>query len=132
MNLAEVLHQQPTLKNLMLAARDGVPRRFVDELAETLGLSLKELAPLIHVSERNLRRYQAEQRLPSDVSDRALNIARVLERATQVLDTQERAVHWLRHENRALGDVPLNLLTTTFGAEQVLAILGRIEHGVFS
>ncbi|WP_305044219.1 type II RES/Xre toxin-antitoxin system antitoxin [Geoalkalibacter sp.] len=132
MNLAEVLHQQPTLKSLAQAARHGVPRKFIDELADVLGISLRDLAPLVHASERNLRRYQPEQLLPPDVSDRVLNIARVLERAVDVLDTPERAVQWLKHDNRALGEVPLKLLGSTFGAEQVLSILGRIEQGVFS
>ncbi|WP_429886113.1 type II RES/Xre toxin-antitoxin system antitoxin [Geoalkalibacter halelectricus] len=132
MNLAEVLQEQPSLKNLTAAARHGVPRKFADELAEALDISLRDLAPLLHASERNLRRYQPEQLLPADVSDRALNIARVFERALDVLDTPERAVQWLKKPNRALGEAPLALLATTFGAEQVLAILGRIEHGVFS
>lgn len=132
MNLAEVLQEQPSLKNLTEAARHGIPRKFVDELAQTLDISLRDLAPLLHASERNLRRYQPEQLLPSDVSDRALNIARVFERTLDVLDTPERAVQWLKQPSHALGEAPLELLATTFGAEQVLAILGRIEHGVFS
>lgn len=132
MQLAEVLHEQPSLKDLTKAARDGVPRRFVDELAQLVGVPLRDLAPLLHASERNLRRYQAEQLLPPDISDRALNIARVFERTVEVLDTPERAAKWLKHHNSALGEVPLDLLGNTFGAEQVLAVLGRIEHGVFS
>lgn len=132
MELAEILHEQPTLKTLTKAARRGVPRKFLDELCGALGISLRELAPLLHASERNLRRFQAEQLLPPDVSERALNIARVFERAVEVLDTEDRAARWLKHPNRALGEAPLSLLVNTFGAEQVLAILGRIEHGVFS
>ena len=132
MQLAEVLKEYPSLESLDEAARQGVPRKFLDELAEALGVSLRELAPYLHVSERHLRRYQSDQSLSPEVSDRALNIARVFERAVQVLDTPDRATRWLQHPNRALGAVPLELLGTTFGVERVLAVLDRIAYGVFS
>lgn len=132
MQLAEVLKDYPSLESLDEAARQGVPRKFLDELADALGVSLRELAPHLHVSERHLRRHQPDQLLPPEVSDRALNIARVYERAVQVLDTNDRATRWLHHPNRALGAVPLELLGTTFGAERVLAVLDRIAYGVFS
>lgn len=132
MQLAEVLKEYPSLESLDKAARQGVPRKFLDELAESLGVSLRELAPHLHVSERHLRRYHSDQFLSPEVSDRTLNIARVFERAVQVLDTPDRAARWLQHPNRALGAVPLELLGTTFGVERVLAVLDRIAYGVFS
>lgn len=131
MELANVL-KDSSLESYDQAARSGVPRRFVDELAAKLGVRLRDLVPYLHVSERNLRRFGAEQTLPPEVSDRALNIARVFERAVGVLDTEDLASRWLKHPNEALGAVPLELLGTTFGAERVLQILGRIEHGVYS
>ena len=130
--LAEVLEQPATLEELRQAVRQGVPRKFVDELAETLGMQTNALAPLLRTSDRTLRRYSPGQILPSDVSEKALQIARVLERAIEVLGTKENAVGWLANKNGALGAIPLELLDTAFGAEQVLQILGRIEHGVYS
>lgn len=130
MVLAEVLHELPTLENLDHAASTGVPRKFIDELAQALGVKLRDLAAPLHVSERNLRRYAPDQLLPQEISDRALNIARVLERAVEVLNTEDRAARWLKHPNRALGAVPLDRLGNIFGAERVLAILDRIEHGI--
>lgn len=130
--LAELLEQQTTLENLDLMAQQGVPRRFVDELAEVFGIQTYDLAPQLHISDRTLRRYSAEQRLPLEASERALQIARVLERAIGVLETRENAVGWLTDRNGALGAVPLDLLGTTFGAERVLQILGRIEDTVYS
>jgi putative toxin-antitoxin system antitoxin component (TIGR02293 family) len=60
-------------------------------------------------------------------------IARVMARAENVLGSPERATAWLNRPNRALGDaVPLDLLGTDLGAREVEAVLGRIEHGVYS
>jgi putative toxin-antitoxin system antitoxin component (TIGR02293 family) len=130
--LAELLEHQPTLESLDLMARQGVPRRFVDELAKILGLQTYELAPQLHLSDRTLRRYSPDQLLPPGPSERALQIARVLERAIEVLESRENAVGWLTDMNGALQAVPLELLGTTFGAERVLQILGRIEDTVYS
>ena len=130
--LAEVLDHNITLEQLTKASRIGVPRRFVDELAHTLGVQPNALAPILRTSDRTLRRYAPDQLLPPDVSEKALQIARVLERAIEVLETKENAVGWLKDMNGALGEVPLTLLDSAFGAEQVLQILGRIEHGVYS
>lgn len=130
--LAELLEQRPTLENLDLMAQQGVPRSFVDELAAVFGIQTYDLATQLHISDRTLRRYAAEQRLPPEASERALQIARVLERAIEVLGSREHAVGWLTDENGALGAVPLALLGTTFGAERVLQILGRIEDTVYS
>jgi putative toxin-antitoxin system antitoxin component (TIGR02293 family) len=132
MQLAEMLHDRLTLENLDEAARGGVPKKFLDDLAQALGLRLRDLSVPLHVSERNLRRHAPDDLLSQEISDRALNIARVLERAVEVLDTQDRAARWLKHPNRALGATPMDMLGTIFGAERVLTVLDRIEHGVFS
>ena len=131
MELAEVL-KDSSLESYDQAARSGVPRRFVDELSKKLDVRLRDLVPYLHASERHIRRFGPDQLLPPEVSDRALNIARVFERAVSVLDTEDLASRWLKHSNEALGAAPLELLGTTFGAERVLQVLGRIEHGVFS
>jgi putative toxin-antitoxin system antitoxin component (TIGR02293 family) len=50
-----------------------------------------------------------------------------------VLGARDKAGRWLQKANRALGGVaPLDLLDTDLGAEEVVTILGRIEHGVYS
>jgi putative toxin-antitoxin system antitoxin component (TIGR02293 family) len=66
-------------------------------------------------------------------SDRLYRLARVALMAIEVLGSHEKAKQWLERPNRALGgETPLSLLDTDIGARQVEAVLGRIEHGVFS
>ncbi len=62
-----------------------------------------------------------------------LRLARVIRRASEVLDDPAAAVDWLKSPNAALrGNAPLSLLDTDIGAEGVRDTLGRIEHGVFA
>ena len=130
--LAELLEHHFSLEQLARAARSGIPRRFVDDLASTLEMQPYALAPILRTSDRTLRRYEPDQLLPPDISEKALQIARVLERAIEVLETEKNAVGWLTDHNGALGAVPLQMLDSAFGAEQVLNVLGRIEDTVYS
>jgi putative toxin-antitoxin system antitoxin component (TIGR02293 family) len=60
-------------------------------------------------------------------------LGRITTLAVEVLGDAERATRWLQRPNRALGGaIPLALLDTDLGAQQVEHLLGRIEHGVFS
>jgi putative toxin-antitoxin system antitoxin component (TIGR02293 family) len=130
--LAEVLDRQISLEELAYLVRTGVPRRFVDELAAALKMPTYALAPVLRTSDRTLRRYPPDKHLPPEISERALTIARVLERATDVLGCRESAAGWLTDMNGALEAIPLELLDSAFGAERVLEILGRIEDTVYS
>lgn len=130
--LDQILASQPTLEDFEYLTRQGVPRQLVDDLAKILGVRIGDLAPLLHVSGRTLRRYQSDQLLSPGVSERALQIVRVFAHATEVLEAPEKAVRWLVGRSRALNAVPFELMGTSFGVERVLQALGRIEHGVYS
>jgi putative toxin-antitoxin system antitoxin component (TIGR02293 family) len=55
------------------------------------------------------------------------------EQARKVFGTAEAAKEWLESECPALGFVrPIDLLNDDEGLKNVIAILVRIEHGVFS
>ena len=73
-------------------------------------------------------------RLQPGESDRLLRVARVIARAIELLEGDDKAArHWLSAPQRALaGAVPLTLAQTEFGALEVERLIGRLEHGVFS
>ena len=56
----------------------------------------------------------------------------ILNRATDVFCSEEKAKRWLQKPCRALGgSIPAQILNTPEGAELVLAELVRIDHGVY-
>lgn len=66
-------------------------------------------------------------------SAKLLRLARGLVRAAEVFEDAGAAIDWLKSRNQALGGAtPLSLLDTDAGAEDVMDLLGRIEHGVHS
>ena len=84
---------------------------------------------------------RARQRAPiSELADEAQRTvghepserlaARVLRRAVEALGSEERALRWLAKPNRSLGGTPQDHARTPEGAEQVMGVIGRVEHGV--
>jgi putative toxin-antitoxin system antitoxin component (TIGR02293 family) len=62
-----------------------------------------------------------------------LRLARVLVRATEVLESQDAARQWIQDPSAALGErKPIDLLATDIGTEIVLNELGKIDHGFFA
>jgi putative toxin-antitoxin system antitoxin component (TIGR02293 family) len=55
-----------------------------------------------------------------------------IERAVEVIGDRDRALRWMGTPVPSLGyATPISLLGTEAGVTQVLASLGRMEHGVF-
>ena len=116
--------------DLIAVSRQGLPARVIVVLSDQLGLARDEVGDYLLISRRT--RYRAERLKPS-ASDRAVRLARVVARTNKVLGNFDKARMWLLHTNRALGNVmPFTLLDTDLGAQAVLDVLGRIEHGSFS
>ena len=112
--------------------REELPYAALAAVAKRYRIPLATLARVIGLPERTLARRKKERRLRADESDRLLRVARVATSAEDVLGAQGKAGRWLQNPNRALGGaIPLDLLDTDLGAEEVVTILGRIEHGVY-
>jgi putative toxin-antitoxin system antitoxin component (TIGR02293 family) len=66
-------------------------------------------------------------------SDRLVRYARLFARASEALGGHAGARSWLVEPARAFhGECPLDYADTEIGAREVEALLGRLEHGVFS
>jgi putative toxin-antitoxin system antitoxin component (TIGR02293 family) len=111
--------------------RRGLPVRSLDHLAELLHVDRGELAGILGVSLRTLQRKAGEnQRLGAAASDRLARVRRILDLATAVLGAQTNGARWLTSRSRALGgEVPLRMLDTDLGTQQVEQELHQIEFG---
>ncbi len=113
--------------------REGLPYRSLERVRKALDLSREETSRTLDIPLRTLDRRKMSGRLNKAESERVYRVARATARATEVLEDPGKAASWLRRPNRALGyRVPIELLDTNPGEEEVETILGRIEHGVFS
>jgi putative toxin-antitoxin system antitoxin component (TIGR02293 family) len=119
-----------TVTDLQAAIREGFPQKVLEEVAQSAGITLRELATVLDLSPRSLQRRRSEGRLARFESDRLYRLARIVALAKHYLGDDQAATRWLKRPNRALGgQVPLGLIDTEPGAREVENILGRIAYG---
>ena len=112
--------------------RDGLPATLFGSASDYLGMPRTQLFKDLRLSRSTMEgRIKGNKPLSPEEGDRFVRIAKVLERATNVLESEDGAIEWLRHEIRSIGGVqPITLLDTVAGYELVMSTLGRIEHGI--
>ncbi len=112
----------------------GLPAASAFAFKDTLGLNNQELASILGMSARTLARLDpAKSRLDLVSGDRLVRSARLFAIATEVLEEAQAAARWLKSPQRALGGaVPLELAQTDVGSRAVEALLGRMEHGIYT
>ncbi len=121
--------------SLQVASRrieEGLPFRVFAELCERLRFTQAEFAALLRISESTLYRRKAAGRFEATESDRLWRYVVLYARAVEVLEATDAAVEWLHAPGLALGGLaPLAVAKDGPGAQRALAVLGRMEHGVF-
>jgi putative toxin-antitoxin system antitoxin component (TIGR02293 family) len=107
--------------------RSGLPAASALAFKTALGLTNEELASVLGVSPRTVARLDpAKSHLDPVSGDRLVRSARLYAIAAEVLEDSAAT-------QRALGGaVPLELAQTDVGSRAVEALLGRMEHGVFT
>ena len=110
--------------------RKGLPAGKLDQMAELLNVDRAELLDVLGISERTIqRRHSVAAPLSPIASDRLSRIDRIFSLAVEVFGDQDKARQWLKRPSRALGtEVPLQLLDTDAGTQQVERELRQIEH----
>ena len=136
---ADELHEtaiaagQYSIAGLIQRIRDGLPFRELDSLRERLDVPMEKLAAWLGISKATLHRRKRTGRLAAEESDRVVRFARLLGRATEVMEGEANARAWLSSPQTGLGGaVPLDYAETEVGAREVEDLLGRIEYGVYS
>lgn len=96
-------------------------------------ISDKDFALIAGTSARTLSRLKPNQNLPPQAADVTISLMRAHRKATEIFGSEENSVKWLKTPNAALGGItPVQAMSSRFGAEEVMDILGRIEYGVYS
>lgn len=115
-------------------ASKGVPKNEYNSFIHVIfKYTDKDFAGIAGTSARTLSRLKSDQNIPQQAAEVTISLMRAYEKAKEIFGSQENAVKWLKSPNNVLGGItPVQAMSSRFGAEEVMDILGRIEYGVFS
>ena len=116
---------------------DGLPGASLMHLVTHVGLLSDEamLKKAIGISVRTLQRRKGAppRSLNSEQGGKAWKFAELLNKATEILGSQQDAEQWLATPAIALEQqAPIDLLSTPTGVELVEDLLERMEYGVYA
>jgi len=135
--LHRLIHNEAEAHSRIL---QGIPTRAMLRLVDDLHvLPTPSVLLVVGISSRNFqRRKEAAEKNPAasltiDEGSRLWKFTELLAQATQTLGSQEAAEKWLNEPQIGLDSKrPVDLLTTTPGAELVEDLLTRMEYGVYT
>lgn len=126
------IHDGLDAHQLIAAGLPGEALTYLESQLTVLDATAFEKA--IGMSLRTLQRRRADpdQPLSLEQGGRVWKFAEILAKASEVMGSQRDAEEWLNEPAIGLnGHKPLDLLSTSAGAELVERLLGQIEYGVY-
>jgi putative toxin-antitoxin system antitoxin component, TIGR02293 family len=125
--------QVKSSRDYITVSRKGLSVRQLKEILRFTNISLKQIASMVSISERQLTRYTDDKILKTDISAHLIQITELYQFGYEVFEDEENFQRWVNREIRGLGyQKPIDLLDTPFGIQDVKNELGRLEHGVYS
>jgi len=120
--------------DIVALSSEGLTKASLDALISHLGISKKSFSEnILDASVKTLERKKSTDKLDRKTSSHIIEIAKVVEHAFEVFESEEKVKHWLNSSNRALNNIkPIDLFYLPTGLGMVNDILGRIEEGVYS
>ena len=122
--------------NVIEEVKRGLPLSAGETLAGHMGVEIKTfLTAYVGMSESTARRcLKSRAAFTVDESDRLVRYARLLQRATQLMECDETgAREWMSTSAPALGgNTPLETADTEIGARRVEDLILSLEYGIFS
>lgn len=120
-------------KYLRVTVQKGLPFATFEVVRSEFDISQKQLSEILDISSRTISRRKEMQKFTPVESDRLYRIIRIVKMAEETFGDSDRATTWMKTPNRGLGgDVPLYILNTDIGTQQVEEILQRINYGIYS
>jgi putative toxin-antitoxin system antitoxin component (TIGR02293 family) len=128
-----VLNRLQNPLDLIELSRKGLSRAAVDLVAKRIGLTDREMARILNISERTFYRYSPDTQLDTSSTERLLKLMLLYQHGEEVFSNLEDFKPWMRQSMRVFGDKSaLDLLDTITGFEWVDNVLSRIEFGTYS
>gem|GEM_PF-4211507 len=113
--------------------RHGLPYDTVGNILDNTCVSRKDLSNILHISIRQMNRYQPDDLLSAEQSGFVYEFSRLYVRGLDIFGDKGTFEKWIQRPQMALGmQTPVSLLDTAEGFRMVNDLLSQIEHGFYS
>jgi putative toxin-antitoxin system antitoxin component (TIGR02293 family) len=113
--------------------KKGVQKNVLEKTMAKTGLSIEEMASILHTTDRTLRRYKSKTILNPEQSERLVELGVLYSRGQELFGSLDLFKTWMESDLVALsGNNPKQFLDTSLGIQLLLQLLGRIEYGIYS
>ncbi|WP_336755984.1 type II RES/Xre toxin-antitoxin system antitoxin [Pantoea sp. USHLN298] len=112
---------------------EGLDGKVANLIADWANITQNDLRKMSGIPSTTFSR-GLKARFSAEQSERLVRIIRVIDRAVELFEgDKEEAQKWLNEPNRALSwKVPAELMASETGAYEVMKLITRLEHGVYS
>jgi len=113
---------------------EGFSFHALERFQKNTQIPTSDLAELVDIKIRTLRRRKEEGRLEPDESDRLLRVSRVFAMSLELFEGDAAAARrWFYTPAKALGgEKPITFARTELGTREVEALIDRLEQGVLT
>lgn len=120
--------------SFMEITEKGFPIAIAQRVQKRLNLSNKQFSEMLNLSESTFqRRIKNKSLLSVGESEKVVDFSKIIAKGVDVFEDENDFKTWLESPVLALGNKkPIDLLVSSIGREEVLNVLYRIEHGIFS
>ncbi|MEX1239742.1 MAG: antitoxin Xre/MbcA/ParS toxin-binding domain-containing protein [Cyclobacteriaceae bacterium] len=120
-------------KDLASLAEQGLPKQALMIFMQKVQLDERRLFSYLDVTRRTIDNYKPHEKLRLYISDRLIHLAELYVKGKEIFDSFENFHAWLTRPSVDLGgDKPIDRIQTRQGIDELLHILGRIEHGILA
>src|SRR5690606_26314187 len=111
-------------------ATEGLPKQALVIFMQKINLDERRLFSYLDVTRRTIDNYKPHERLRLYISDRLIHLAELYAKGKELFDSFENFNEWLNRPSVELvGEKPIDRIHTRKGVDELLQVLGRIEHG---
>jgi putative toxin-antitoxin system antitoxin component (TIGR02293 family) len=120
-------------KDLSSLAEEGVPKQALIVFMEKSNLDERRLFAYLDITKRALTNYKPQEKLRLYISDRLIHLVELYAKGKELFNSIEDFNEWLNRPSVDLsGEKPIEFIHTRKGIDELLHVLGRIEHGVLA
>jgi putative toxin-antitoxin system antitoxin component (TIGR02293 family) len=115
------------------AIKTGISKEELESLKEQSSLDYETLATILNVTKATLHGKKGKEKFDQYISERIFLLADLYSYGYEVFGGRQKFNDWMKKPNPALGGVvPVALIDTLYGMEEIKHLIGRIAYGIFS